>query len=56
MNSSDLVDAVGSDLRHALRGLLPRTNRQALGVQPMRGRWFTEQEPFGPAAAGHLDL
>jgi predicted permease len=23
---------------------------QALGVQPTRGRWFTEQEAFGPAA------
>jgi hypothetical protein len=24
---------------------------QALGVQPMRGRWFTEQEQFGPLLA-----
>jgi predicted permease len=25
---------------------------QALGVQPMRGRWFTGQETFGPPAEG----
>ncbi len=25
---------------------------QALGIQPMRGRWFAEQEAFGPPAEG----
>ena len=29
---------------------------QALGVQPMRGRWFTEEETFGPRAAEQLSV
>jgi predicted permease len=29
---------------------------QALGVQPMRGRWFTERELYGPAAAGQQSV
>ncbi|HEY1306359.1 MAG TPA: ABC transporter permease [Vicinamibacterales bacterium] len=29
---------------------------QALGVHPMRGRWFTQQEQYGPAAAGQQSV
>jgi putative ABC transport system permease protein len=29
---------------------------QALGVQPMRGRWFTDQETFGPPGAGQQSV
>ncbi len=29
---------------------------QALGVQPTRGRWFTEQELYGPAAEGQQSV
>jgi predicted permease len=29
---------------------------QALGVQPLRGRWFTQQEVFGPEAEGQQSV
>src|SRR5690606_32429841 len=29
---------------------------QALGVQPMLGRWFTQEEVYGPAAAGQQSV
>ena len=29
---------------------------QALGVQPMRGRWFTKDEEYGPAAEGRQSV
>ncbi|HSC15770.1 MAG TPA: ABC transporter permease, partial [Gammaproteobacteria bacterium] len=29
---------------------------QALGVQPMRGRWFATEELYGPAAAGQQSV
>jgi predicted permease len=29
---------------------------QALGVQPMRGRWFTTEEMYGPPAAGRQSV
>ena len=29
---------------------------EALGVQPMRGRWFTDEETFGPLATGQQSV
>ena len=48
-STATLTDRGEPELVRALR--VTDGTLQALGVQPMRGRWFTEQE-YGPAAEG----
>jgi predicted permease len=47
--TATLTDPGGPELVRALR--LTDGTLEALGVQPMRGRWFTKQE-YGPVAEG----
>ena len=52
--SATLTDRGAPTLVPALR--VTDGTLQALGVQPMRGRWFTKEEEYGPAADGQQSV